>query len=463
MFKVISFDTSLVWKLSRFARNREDSILYKSLLRKHGVQVVSINEPVDDSPAGKLLEGMIEVIDEFYSTNMAEDVLRGMGENASKGFYNGGHPPYGYKRVKVMVGNIEKSRLDIDDNEALIVRRMTQLALENNGSKEIAKIINREGVRTRNGCNWSKTIINKLLQREVYTGCAVWKGKGGELIRCPDVYPAIIPKADFIQIQELIANRRSTAVHPRTVNSKYLLSSLLRCAKCGSPMIGCSAKSGKFHYYRCNNALKHDPGICENGWLPQKKIENFIINKLKEKILTEENIKTMVGMVNEEMGLHRKQIKGRLVDVEHQLNIINQKLLKYFTAFENGTIDEADAGMRIKELRTEQEKLKKVKEETLADIESDSVIKLNVQQVAEYANDLKTLFAEGTIVEQKTLLKSFVKRIEYEPKQVTVSYTTPLPMAKEITAVEEVLSMEPFGEPWVMKGRTFSKSFKLTF
>ena len=62
------FDAILVWKLSRFARNREDSIIYKSLLRKHDVQVISINEPVGTGAAGKLLEGMIEVIDESYST-----------------------------------------------------------------------------------------------------------------------------------------------------------------------------------------------------------------------------------------------------------------------------------------------------------------------------------------------------------------------------------------------------------
>ena len=71
------FEAILVWKLSRFARNREDSIIYKSLLRKQGIQVVSINEPVEDTPSGRLLEGIIEVIDEFYSANLAQDVLRG--------------------------------------------------------------------------------------------------------------------------------------------------------------------------------------------------------------------------------------------------------------------------------------------------------------------------------------------------------------------------------------------------
>ena len=64
------FDAVLVWKLSRFARNREDSILYKSLLRKHGVQVISINEPVENTPTGKMFEGIIEVLDEFYSSNL---------------------------------------------------------------------------------------------------------------------------------------------------------------------------------------------------------------------------------------------------------------------------------------------------------------------------------------------------------------------------------------------------------
>ena len=55
------FDAILVWKLSRFARNREDSIVYKSLLKKHGIQVVSMNENFDDSPAGGMLEGIVEV------------------------------------------------------------------------------------------------------------------------------------------------------------------------------------------------------------------------------------------------------------------------------------------------------------------------------------------------------------------------------------------------------------------
>jgi site-specific DNA recombinase len=105
------FDAILVWKLSRFARNREDSIIYKSLLRKQGIQVISINEPMEDTPSGRLLEGIIEVIDEFYSANLSQDVIRGMRENASRGFYTGGYIPYGYERVTVLDGDTDRSKL----------------------------------------------------------------------------------------------------------------------------------------------------------------------------------------------------------------------------------------------------------------------------------------------------------------------------------------------------------------
>jgi DNA invertase Pin-like site-specific DNA recombinase len=107
------FQLILVWKLSRFARNREDSIIYKSLLRKQGIQIVSINEPIEDTPTGRLMEGIIEVIDEFYSSNLAQDITRGLRENASRGFFNGSRPPFGSLRKKVKDGDKSRNTLGI--------------------------------------------------------------------------------------------------------------------------------------------------------------------------------------------------------------------------------------------------------------------------------------------------------------------------------------------------------------
>ena len=61
------FQVILVWKFSRFTRKREHAVAFKSMLRRKGIRVVSITEHADDSPTGKLMEAIIESVDEFYS------------------------------------------------------------------------------------------------------------------------------------------------------------------------------------------------------------------------------------------------------------------------------------------------------------------------------------------------------------------------------------------------------------
>ena len=64
------FREILVWKFSRFTRKREHAVAFKSMLRRKGVRVVSITEHADDTPTGKLMEAIIESVDEFYSENL---------------------------------------------------------------------------------------------------------------------------------------------------------------------------------------------------------------------------------------------------------------------------------------------------------------------------------------------------------------------------------------------------------
>ena len=70
-----SFREILVWKFSRFTRKREHAVAFKSLLRRRGVKVVSITEHADDSPTGRLMEAIIESVDEFYSENLGSYIL----------------------------------------------------------------------------------------------------------------------------------------------------------------------------------------------------------------------------------------------------------------------------------------------------------------------------------------------------------------------------------------------------
>ena len=112
------FKEILVWKFSRFTRKREHAVAFKSMLRRKGVRVVSITEHADDSPTGKLMEAIIESVDEFYSENLAQEVMRGLREAASRGFWITPNTPYGYRKVHVQDGAKKRPKLEIEPGSA---------------------------------------------------------------------------------------------------------------------------------------------------------------------------------------------------------------------------------------------------------------------------------------------------------------------------------------------------------
>ena len=169
-----SFQVILVWKFSRFTRKREHAVAFKALLRRRGVKVVSITEHADDSPTGKLMEAIIESVDEFYSENLAQEVTRGMREAAARGFWMASRAPYGYTRVLVPDGAKERPKLAVAEPAAGVVRRLFDLADRGQSLLDITKTLNAEGLASPTGGRWLKTTVQKVLTNEVYTGTLVW-------------------------------------------------------------------------------------------------------------------------------------------------------------------------------------------------------------------------------------------------------------------------------------------------
>ena len=356
--KPLPFEAILVWKLSRFARNREDSIIYKSLLRKQGVQVISINEPVEDTPSGRLLEGIIEVIDEFYSANMSQDVTRGMRESASRGFYQGGPSPYGYRRIKVQDGAVQRIKLEPDPATAPIVERMFRECLSGKGGIEISRILNGDGLTTRQNKKWSKTSVHYILKNEVYAGTLMWgevstngkKENRPPVIRVENAWPTIIEKNIFELVQKKLTSRAPKITHPRVIHSEYILSGLLRCKTCNAAMVGHAVKSGKFFYYMCGNARKRGRGLCTTKLLPKDRIEKFVIERLKQYILTEENLQDLVRLTNEDMAQQCAGENGRLEIIQSEIQDVENRLTKLYDALETGEFKGGELAPRIKAL-----------------------------------------------------------------------------------------------------------------
>ena len=429
------FEAILVWKFNRFSRNRADSVTYKTLLRSRGIDVISINEPVDESPAGQLLEGMIESIDEFYSANMGQDIKRGMRENASRGFFNGSRPPYGFERVPVRDGSKVRHHLTPEPEGSTavhVVRRMFELASGDHGCKEIAKLLNVEGIRTSTGRRWGCVTVHKVLTNEAYKGTLVWGGRAGHPaaksgeppVRVEGAWPAIVEEATFDLVRKKLNTRRPSIAHPRTVGSRYLLSGMIFC-RCGRALTGRSAKSGRHFYYSCSRAAKQGKVACGSRALPKEKIERLIVDQLRRRVLTEENLNDLIQLVEAELKAEAKGKGERLRRAEQETREVEARLDRLYWALETGKLELEDLAPRIKQLRGQLDELDN--ERVRIETKGQMMPRIDGVLVKAYADEVLEHLGQSESTEARAFLRSFVKRVDVDGDVATIRYTLPLP------------------------------------
>jgi DNA invertase Pin-like site-specific DNA recombinase len=208
------FQMILVHKFDRFSRSRADHVIYKALLKKQGVIVTSASEPTEpDTPHGVLLEGMLEVISEFYNVNLRHETLKGMRENAVQGYHCGGRAPFGYRRKREGV----KVTYCLGPNEEVgIVRTIFELAAEGWGGKRIMRELNRMGT---GGRRWTPSTVLSILGNQAYRGYRIWNKKcivegtrnaEVEWIVVKDAHPVIIDDKLWSAAQSVLELRRPT-------------------------------------------------------------------------------------------------------------------------------------------------------------------------------------------------------------------------------------------------------------
>ena len=453
------FREILVWKFSRFTRKREHAVAFKSMLRRRGVRVVSITEQADDTPTGKLLEAIIESVDEFYSENLAQEVTRGMREAASRGFWMTTYAPYGYKRVYVQDGPKKRPKLELNPPADAVVKRIFDMVLQGRSILDVTKTLNAEGIPTTNGKKWLKTTIHTMLDNEAYTGTLVWGAKardGAPPVRVEDAHPAIVSQQDFQQARKLLASRAPNKMNPRRAASPYLLSGLVKCETCGKAMTAAEAKSGRYTYYICHSLLKRGKGTCETPRLNAKNFEKLIVSEIRENVLTESNIRDLVKLLDEEMdGVAREQ-RERLETIEEELEDVKKRLGRIWQVIETTDIEMADASERIREHRERKEKLEIAAEEARALLSDRRQFLDSADTIAAFAAEMGEFLKSSELTETKAFVRSFVKEIVVKPGRAAIVYSIPTPDdspaggadAVEIALNGGVMNSVRHGGPW---------------
>lgn len=275
------FDVILLWKFSRFARNREDSIVYKSMLRKQcGIEVISISEQLGEDKTSILIEALIEAMDEYYSINLAEEVRRGMTEKAQRGEVVS-TPPFGYDvKDNVFVPNPET---------APIVKMIFNKYLSGRGCLEIAKELNTMGIRTKYGNKWENRGVEYVLRNVVYTGKLTWTPvksktrdyKNEATIITQGKHEPIIEQEIFDKVQKMILEKKKLfPKHSRQSSNEFMLKGFLKCSNCGGALV-----------YALNDRVqcnRYSKGTCEVSHSASlSKLNASVINALKSDLETQ--------------------------------------------------------------------------------------------------------------------------------------------------------------------------------
>ncbi len=332
------FEAVIMYTLDRFARNRYDSAIYKAKLKKNGVKLIYVKQPMPDTPEGIILESVLEGYAEYYSANLARSIKRGMTENALK-CYAMGAKVFGFDKGK-------DKKYHINEIEANIVRRVYELYADGNTGKSIAEWVNSQGMKTCFGKPFRYNYIYNILTNEKYIGVY----RFGDVV-IEDGIPPIVSKELYDKVQERLRHNNVTRQKGKA-KEEYLLTTKVFCGHCGKMMIGESgtSKTGKiYRYYKCSTRKKSSK--CQKHSERKERLEKFVVQYTMDYVLNDETIdyivEKAVEIAKEEMenNVYLKGLYANLKDTEKRLNNLT-------AAIEKG-LDASLVEDRIKELREE--------------------------------------------------------------------------------------------------------------
>ena len=403
------FTSLLVWKFSRFARNQEESIFYKSVLRsKCGVDVVSVSEPLIAGHFGSLIERIIEWMDEFYSIRLSEEVKRSMEVNARRGKLQAS-PPFGY--------SVSEGKLIANDEEVELVRWIFRSFVDGKGLYPIARELNAMGIRTHRGNQFENRTVEYIIRNPVYIGKLRWNPTGRtrrdykneniivadgehEPIIEQDLWDAAQVRLDQVKLQWGYKARP-------TSDLKHWLSGLVRCSSCGATLIFSHP-----HYYKCNNYAR---GRCKSSQhIKADLLAAALIERLQEDAVSLQPLNCNVTYSASNGGADITRVEAALRELE-------KKKTRLQEAYLSGVIELADFAVAKRNLEMDieqtQAQLAQMKDRT-----NDQRVQQALQEAISRA--LETITSPDASLEEKNnAARSVLDTCVFDKEQATLTIT----------------------------------------
>ncbi|MCL2110934.1 MAG: recombinase family protein [Clostridiales bacterium] len=412
------FSAVVIWKMDRFARNREDSAIYKGILRRNGVRVISITEHIPETPEGILIEGNLETYAEFFSRKLSQDIRRGQEYKAAEGEVLG-PLPLGYRR-----GADKKP--EIVPEEAIIVKRVFKDYAAGKTIKTIVADLNALCYKTKSQNAFTRSSLGRILQNERYLGIYVYGDK-----RIPGGMPQMVDQDTFNACAKRMEKAKPHPAASRQMD--YPLTGKLRCGICDRPMTGESGRGRNgttYHYYKCIDQKRG--AECDCRPVPKAACE-YEIARVIRCAINEDTVADLSDLAIEiRDSRDGGQMKEEAARLKRDLAKVQRKIKNIMDAIEEG-------------LDTRSTKAKLLELEGLEDDMLDAIEELSIERATitrEQVLYFFEQFTEGSIDDpefRKNLFEQFVSKVELDggTVRITINYAPEQPVNGYVSQITQ--------------------------
>ncbi|MGW0056538.1 recombinase family protein [Nocardia nova] len=398
-------DVLLVYRVDRFSRNLRDMVGLLDDLDQYGVVFRSATEPFDTStPMGRMLVQMLGMFAQFERDTIIDRVINGMERKATKGLWKGGRRPVGY--LPDPATHTLTPHPDEAPTVVLIYRLYTRDRL---GSRAIAHILNERGHRTTTGGTWSGHQVLRTLSNPVYIGELSFRD-----ITVADCHPPLIDIDTYTEAARLLAERGEDHAHRRANASDYTLTGRMRCPSCGTAMIGTRAhgKTKVYRYYTCHSRSRYDSTRCNGYRLNADEVETAVLHSLATFYRTQHTLITdAVTAAQREHHAGRDAHHAELSAINTKITDTNNKIDRYLTAFENGTMGEQLIGDRLTNLRATGRQLTHRRDELTAAL-ATAPTGPDPATLTSIADHISELITTGTDHTHKAVVETLIAEVK---------------------------------------------------
>jgi site-specific DNA recombinase len=413
----------IVHKVDRLARNRADDVAINLAIQQAGAELVSVSENIDQTPSGLLLHGIMSSIAEFYSRNLATEVIKGSVQKAK----NGGTPgraPIGYVNVRRMMDGRESRTVELDPERAPLMSWAFEAYATGNWTiRRLLDELTARGLTTvpgRRGPGKPLEVshLHRLLRHPYYIGVVRYRD-----VLYPGKHEALVTPEVWHEVQKLLTAKNYAGEKQRKY--PHYLKGSIYCGQCGSRLIVTNAtgrRGGVYPYFICVGRQQRRTG-CKQRAIRIEQAEAAVAAYYATVQLSEQEVARLRVYLGEELAKLRTGAAKEQTTQRRRLGKLEAERKKLLDAYY------ADA-ILLDLLKSEQDRLSAEianAEGRLASIEGDfETAEANLQRVLTRAGDCANVYRDAPSTARRQFNLAFFTRLLLDDEgEVTAELAEP--------------------------------------